>query len=961
MTVLKHLVIGILAHVDAGKTTLSEGILYNAGAIRKTGRVDHGDTFLDTFVLEKQRGITIFSKQAEFRLSEDITATLLDTPGHVDFSPEMERSLQVLDHAILIISQQEGVNGHVKTLWKLLKHYGIPVFIFVNKMDQAGADKEKILAEIRDELDDAAVDLSGDLESDSVQESLASADEILMEKYFSGEVLKTEDAARLVSERKIFPVYFGSALRMEGVDQILDALRSFAVIPSFPKEFGARVYKITRDQQGERLTWLKITGGTLKVKSIPEYHIPAENNAGGKTTGKNSNEKINQIRVYSGDSYQLIPEALPGMICAVTGLTTTYAGQGMGYVKDNETEFLQPVLNCAVILRPDEDRTNALKILRMMEEEEPMLHISYDESTKEITAGVMGEVQIEILRAMLEERFGLKAEFGPGKIVYKETIRNTVEGVGHFEPLRHYAEVHLLMEPGEPGSGLVFDSRCSTDHLSINWQRLIRTHLEERVFRGVLTGSEITDMKITVIGGRAHDKHTEGGDFRQATYRAVRQGLMMAENILLEPVYSYRMELPSENLGRAMNDVERMGGSMDTPGSNGVEAILTGTAPASEMMNYQQELTSYTGGKGRISFELKGYEPCHNAAEIIESIGYDPERDISDPASSVFCSHGVGTVIPWDMVREYMHTDSGWRPGLVRTENGWKQAGGEDTDKNAENQASFAAASIKMQRKKKQEDAMSFSEREAKRGIAENELKEIFERTYRKSDKEPSQKRRRISSDSYDDSWRDYKKNRNAGPGTGNNAGTAVRGSNTRAVKKKNNGEPRKEYLLVDGYNIIFAWDELRELASRNIDSARDKLLDLMSDHQGNTGCTLIVVFDAYKVAGGSRRIYKYQNINVVYTGEAETADAYIEKTVHDIGHRHNVTVATSDGLEQMIILGEGAVRLSARELKLSMEEAKKQVREELDAKHSGRFNSLLDSAPEDVSRKLENVRRGKK
>ena len=1037
---MKHLVIGILAHVDAGKTTLSEGILYHTGAIRKTGRVDHGDTFLDTFSLEKQRGITIFSKQAEFQLDEETSVTLLDTPGHVDFSPEMERALQVLDYCVLMVSQQEGVNGHVKTLWKLLGYYGIPTFIFVNKMDQPGADAARSLQNIQRELSDGAIDFSAGIEADEVQENLAGTDEVLMEKYFAGEPVELTEVRELIRERKVFPVYFGSALKMEGVEEILDALRSFMAEKIYPQEFGARVYKITRDTQGERLTWMKITGGSVKVKSLLTYNVPgseqvdgagkvrATAGAGnvrddegaavektasksgratvstnaGKGGAKNAGEKINQIRIYSGDSYQLLQEATPGMICAMTGLTTTYAGQGIGFESDTESEFLQPVLSCAVLLRPDEDRTNALRVLRMLEEEEPMLHISYDEETKEITAGVMGEVQIEILKEVLLERFGLKVEFGQGKILYKETIANTVEAVGHFEPLRHYAEVHLLMEPGEPGSGMVFDQCCSTDALALNWQRLIRTHLEERTYKGVLTGAEITDIKITVIGGRAHDKHTEGGDFRQATYRAVRQGLMMAENILLEPVYAYRMEIPAENLGRAMSDIERMGGKMDPPFSDGAEAILTGTAPAAVLMSYPQEVTAYTGGKGSISFELKGYEPCHNALEVIEERGYDPEADVRNPSASVFCSHGVGTIIPWDMVRDYMHVDTGWKPGLTLTANGWQAADGTILTGKEEEEKAFAAAVIKQQRLAKEQESMTFGEREQIRYAGETELKEIFERTYRKSEEKTNGKARRYAKKSgsddalYDESWRKFQKSQNSdgsggsgrngtgsggrsgngssgvgsngrggngskGAGNSGRGGNATNGSGSgRLGNGKNAGSGKKEYLLVDGYNIIFAWDELKALAAENIDSARDALMDIMADFQGNRGYTLILVFDAYKVSGGERRIYKYHNINVVYTKEAETADAYIEKTVHDIGHKHNVTVATSDGLEQMIILGEGAARISARELKNEVENAKKQVREEYLAKQSKRFNNLLDGVDVDLSKELENIRQGK-
>ena len=912
----RHLVIGILAHVDAGKTTLSEGLLYLTGSIRKMGRVDHQDAFLDTYELEKARGITIFSKQAEFSLG-DCGITLLDTPGHVDFSPEMERTLQVLDYAVLVISAADGVQGQVRILWKLLKRYGIPVFLFINKMDQPGTDREAVLQQLRQELDGRCMDFGADLRGEQQQEDLAVCEEGLLERYLDGEPVRASDIRKLIRERKVFPCYFGSALNMQGVDQFLDGLREYMQCLPCPGEFGARVFKISRDGQGNRLTWMKITGGSLKVKAL----------LSGRDGEETWEEKADQLRVYSGSGFRLVQSAEAGMVCAVTGLSHTRVGEGLGAETNGEQELLEPVLTYRLILPEDADQNSALKNLRLLEEEEPMLHVSCEEKTGEIFVQVMGQVQMDILKQLMKERYGISVGFGEGTIVYKETIRKPVEGVGHFEPLRHYAEVHLLLEPGEPGSGLQFDSSCREDVLDKNWQRLVLTHLEERHHRGVLTGSEITDMKITLLTGRAHQKHTEGGDFRQATYRAVRQGLMMAENVLLEPVYELRLELPAENLGRALSDLQRMGGTTEPPESDGTRALVKGSVPAASLGNYQEEVTAYTRGQGRMFCSLKGYEPCHNPEEVIEQRQYRPDQDLDQPSGSVFCSHGAGVVVPWNQVREHMHIDSGWEAEAEKPvpeeEQGGDAAGGTGVRKAGKS---------------------SWKEDNHRFAAQEKELQEIFERTFRTSGKEDEKK----------PGW----KRPGAGKRAGTSGGSGMDGRvRTSAAGKK----PEKEYLLVDGYNIIFAWEELKLLAEVNIDSARDRLMDILSNYQGYRPCTLILVFDAYKVSGGQGEVMKYHNIYVVYTKEAETADQYIEKTVHEIGRRYQVTVATSDALEQVIILGAGAVRMSAAGLLDEIRNAEQEVRSEYLDRKNGEKNYLLDGAPEEVAKTMEAVRLGKK
>lgn len=904
----KQITMGILAHVDAGKTTLSEGILYTCKAIRKLGRVDHQDAFLDTNTLERNRGITIFSKQAECTLGE-FGMTFLDTPGHVDFSAEMERTLQVLDYAILVISGADGVQGHTETLWRLLSRYQIPVFLFINKMDQPGTDREALLAEVKEKLDANCVEFSADQTDEEWKEQVAVCDEQVMEAYLEGEEISREQIRQMIRERKLFPCYFGSALKMTGVEEFLDDLKLRIRETSYPETFGAKIYKITRDNQGERLTHMKITGGTLKVKSVLSNGRPGE-------TGEGIwQEKVNQIRIYSGEKYTMVSEVKAGTVCAVTGLTATYPGQGLGSEQASDMPVLEPVLSYRIGLPTEVNVHQALLQLRQLEEEEPLLHIVWNETLGEIYAQVMGEVQIEILKSLIKERFGMAVTFDEGNIVYKETILEPVEGVGHFEPLRHYAEVHLLLEPGETGSGLTFTTDCSEDVLDRNWQRLILTHLEEREHKGVLIGAPITDMKITLLTGRAHIKHTEGGDFRQATYRAVRQGLRKAKSQLLEPYYEFRLEVPSEQVGRSMTDIQKMLGEFDPPKTEGEMTVLTGSAPVVTMRDYQKEVISYTSGRGRLSCTLKGYYPCHNQEEVVEAVGYDPEADLENPTGSVFCAHGAGFVVNWDQVEEYMHVESGWNAPA-----------GQET------------------KPEKPVTAKNWKEENEKYLATEKELEEIFERTYgpiRKLGEEPPagrsvkgwKKSRRDPLEGYGKSSSDYKQ------------------------KKTPDGE--KEYLLVDGYNIIFAWEDLKELAAVNIDGARERLMDILCNYQGFKKSTLILVFDAYKVKGNPGSVETYHNIHVVYTKEAETADQYIEKTVHEIGRKYRVTVATSDQLEQVIILGQGGQRMSARELLEDVIEVSHQIRETARQKSSSEKNYLFDHLDEETAARMERIRLG--
>lgn len=907
----KQVCLGILAHVDAGKTTLSEALLYLTGSIRKLGRVDHQNAFLDTDEMEKERGITIFSKQARFTL-EGWEVTLLDTPGHVDFSPEMERTLGVLDYALLVISGADGVQGQVYTLWKLLKHYKIPVFIFINKMDQPGTDREKLLKELQRELDGRCMDFGQELRDQGLQEELALCDEKLMDRYLEGVPITDEDVQELVRRREVFPCYFGSALKVQGIEELLRGLERYMKTPEYPQSFGAKIYKISRDGKGERLTWMKITGGSLRVKTLLE----------GKETAA-WREKADQIRIYSGGGYRLEQEARAGTICAVSGLSASRAGEVLGNEERAQFGLLEPVFNYRVILPEEAEPSKAMDALLRLEEEEPMLRVSREERTGEIFVHVMGQVQLEILQKILKQRYHLDVKFGAGTIIYKETIRRAAEGVGHFEPLRHYAEAHVLLEPGEPGSGLVFGSQCREDVLDGNWQRQILKILEEKRHIGVLTGAEITDMRITLISGRSHEKHTEGGDFREAACRAVRQGLMSAESILLEPVYEFRVELPAENLGRAMADLQRRGGNMEPPQNDGVQAVLKGTVPAGSLVDYQEELRDYTRGQGRLSCVLRGYEPCHNQKEIVEASGYDPERDLENPSSSVFCFHGAGTLVPWYQVREYMHVDSGWKP-----------------EEESGTTAPKTGTPVQTAVSSKKSD---FRDGE----LREKELLEIFERTYgpvRRGEK-------------------DFEPAHAAGkPGwkrSGNRGREEYQGESAGSQSRRHR-KPGREYLLVDGYNIIFAWKELRELAEQNVDAARDKLMDILSNYQGCRPCTLILVFDAYKVPGGPGEVIKYHNIYVVYTKEAETADQYIEKTVHKIGQKHSVTVATSDALEQVIILGAGAVRLSAAGLLEEVLEAEEELRAEYLERGPRRGAYLFDGVEEELADALEKMRLGK-
>lgn len=904
----KQITMGILAHVDAGKTTLSEGILYTCKAIRKLGRVDHQNAFLDTNTLERNRGITIFSKQAECTLGE-FGMTFLDTPGHVDFSAEMERTLQVLDYAILVISGADSVQGHTETLWRLLSRYQIPVFLFINKMDQPGTDREALLAEVKEKLDANCVEFSADQTDEEWKEQVAVCDEQVMEAYLEGEEISREQIRQMIRERKLFPCYFGSALKMTGVEEFLDDLKLRIRETSYPETFGAKIYKITRDNQGERLTHMKITGGTLEVKSVLSNGRPGE-------TGEGIwQEKVNQIRIYSGEKYTMVSEVKAGTVCAVTGLTATYPGQGLGSEQASDMPVLEPVLSYRIGLPTEVNVHQALLQLRQLEEEEPLLHIVWNETLGEIYAQVMGEVQIEILKSLIKERFGMAVTFDEGNIVYKETILEPVEGVGHFEPLRHYAEVHLLLEPGETGSDLIFAADCSEDVLDRNWQRLILTHLEEREHKGVLIGAPITDMKITLLTGRAHIKHTEGGDFRQATYRAVRQGLRKAKSQLLEPYYEFRLEVPSEQVGRSMTDIQKMLGEFDPPKTEGEMTVLTGSAPVVTMRDYQKEVISYTSGRGRLSCTLKGYYPCHNQEEIVEAVGYDPEADLENPTGSVFCAHGAGFVVNWDQVEDYMHVESGWNAPA-----------GQET------------------KPEKPVTAKSWKEENEKYWATEKELEEIFERTYgpiRKLGEEPPAGR----------SVKGWKKSRRD-PLEGY-------GKSTSDYKQKKTPDGEKEYLLVDGYNIIFAWEDLKELAASNIDGAREKLMDILCNYQGFKKCTLILVFDAYKVKGNPGSVETYHNIHVVYTKEAETADQYIEKTVHEIGRKYRVTVATSDQLEQVIILGQGGRRMSARELLEDVIEVRQQIRETAREKRSSEKNYLFDHLDEETAARMERIRLG--
>ena len=931
----KKLVVGILAHVDAGKTTLAESILYTSGSIRKLGRVDHKDAFLDTDRQERDRGITIFSKQAQITW-RDMDITLLDTPGHVDFSAEMERTLQILDYAVLVISGSDGVQGHVMTLWRLLERYQVPVFLFINKMDQPDVDAAALLRELKGRLGERCVAFGE--QDEEFYEEIAVCDEELLERYLDGESCIDHDTIMsLVAQRRVFPCFFGSALKVEGVTELLNALHDYTRMPAYTEEFGARVYKIARDAQGSRLTYVKITGGMIKVKQTVRTH-------GGSRTYRKSmeadapvEEKIDQIRIYSGSKYTLEQEVTAGTVCALTGPDTTYIGEGLGAEQGDTIPLLEPVMTYRIVLPDGCDVHQMYQKLCQLEEEEPQLHIVWKEQVGEIQAQLMGEVQIEILRNIIGERFGVDVNFEEGSIVYKETIAAPVEGVGHYEPLKHYAEVHLLLEPGEPGSGLTLCTRCSEDMLDRNWQRLVLTHLEEKEHPGVLTGSPITDMQITLVAGRAHLKHTEGGDFRQATYRAVRQGLCKARNILLEPVYSFRLELPAAMIGRGMTDMQAKSGKFGAPETMEDYAVLTGTVPASEMAGYQAEVLAYSGGKGRLYTELKGYEPCHNAQAVIEAIGYDAERDIQNPCGSVFCAHGAGFVVEWDKVEEYMHLDN----VLSKDESaGQEQACGYAVSAGAKSVGPRRDSQIKERKSSMAVDS-----------IGQDEIEEIMNRTYGAKERKKQGWARTIRSAGQSD--RDRKSY---------DTETENKGNGHRLSHDKTDAASREEYLLVDGYNIIFAWDSLKELAQTNLDGARGRLMDILSNYQGYRRMHLILVFDAYKVKGNPGSTVHYHNIDVVYTKEAETADQYIEKVTHEIGRKYRVRVATSDGLEQLIIMGAGAVRVSATELQEEVMAAGDELRQMFlgnKTKSPSERNYLMEDASDEVTAYVEKVKRG--
>ena len=839
---MKRTIIGILAHVDAGKTTLSEAMLYISGSIRSFGRVDHGDAFLDTFALERQRGITIFAKQALLTL-DGLQATLLDTPGHVDFSAETERTLDVLDCAILVISGPAGVQSHTLTLWRLLRQRNIPTFVFVNKMDLPGPSRAEILDDLRRSLGDGFADFS-----DPDPEALAMGSEELLEEYLGTGSVSREALTRAIHQGTLFPCWFGAALRLEGVEAFMEGLRQYAPTAREGSEFGAKVFKISRDDQAVRLTHLKVTSGSLRVRDT--------------LSGEGWSEKVTQLRVYSGAKFQAVDEARPGDVVAAVGLTRTLPGLGLGAEAQGQPPALEPVLAYRVLLPEGCDVHKALSQLRQLEEEDPQLHVDWNSRLQEIRVRLMGPVQLEILHQLLLDRFGLEVSFGQGGILYKETIAAAVEGVGHYEPLRHYAEVHLLLEPAPRGSGVKIQTGCREDDLDRNWQRLILTHLLEKQHLGVLTGSPITDLTITLASGRAHLKHTEGGDFRQATYRAVRQGLMQAQSILLEPWYDFRLELPQANVGRAMTDLNQMGARLEPPETLGETAVLTGAAPVAALQDYPQTITAYTRGLGRFSCTIRGYEPCKNQAAVVSALAYDPEADLENTPDSVFCSHGAGFVVKWDHVPQHMHLPSVLEP--PREEPPLR-------DLAAEYCAMVAT---------------------------DKELLQIFERTYGPIKRDTVQ---------------------------------ALRPARHELREKTYKASPQPqgpEYVLVDGYNIIFAWEELKQTARDSLELARSQLIDRLRNYQGFRQCPVIVVFDAYKVKGNPGSVERFGDFSVVYTKEAETADMYIEKVTHELGRKHRVRVATSDGLEQIIILGHGALRVSAGSFHQEVQQAEAAIRE---------------------------------
>lgn len=899
----RHVSIALLAHVDAGKTTLSEAMLYTSGKIRKPGRVDNQDAFLDTYELERARGITIFSKQALFEW-KDLKITLLDTPGHVDFSAEMERTLQVLDYAVLLINGADGIQGHTQTLWRLLNRYQIPVFLFINKMDQNGTDKEALLTQLQERLSDSCVDFT-EQGSEAFYDALAMCSETAMEQYLDQGMIDQSCISNMIRERLCFPCFFGAALKQQGIEAFLDGFYRYMQTPQYPKEFAAKVFKIARDEQGNRLTYMKITGGVLKVRTALSGKILSAANDPAETGEGTWEEKVNQIRIYSGAKYEAVNEAPSGTVCAVTGLTHTKPGDGLGIEPDSGMPLLEPVLTYQVILPEGMDAAVMLPKLRQLEEEEPQLHIVWNEQLQEIQVQLMGEVQLEILASMIKNRFDTVVEFGAGNIVYKETISDQAEGVGHFEPLRHYAEVHLLLEPGEEGSGMQFASACSEDILDRNWQRLILTHLKEREHKGVLTGSVLTDMKITLMTGRAHLKHTEGGDFRQATYRAVRQGLMQAQSVLLEPYYDFYLELPERMVGRAMTDIENMHGRLGLPAIENGMSVLTGSAPVVTMRGYQKEVTEYTKGIGTLQCTFRGYAPCHNTQEVLARIGYDPSADLENPSASVFCAHGAGFLVEWYEVKDYMHLESALSVPkseetrlLEEAEKLKKHASVRNVNIGTEEVDKIIASTYLANKRDKSTPRKNGAHRK-KRTYGTKEQGSGTNRDDNAGQDLSAQKMETEQGDKTQEE-QDYQ--------------TALKGRKNRqdAGRKQQN---QQEYFLVDGYNIIFAWKELSDLAKDNIDGARGRLLDIMCNYQALKKCSLIVVFDAYRVVGHQTEYYDYHNIHVVFTKEAETADQYIERFSHEYGRKYKVTVATSDRLEQIIIHGQGCRLVSAREL----------------------------------------------
>lgn len=859
---MKKIVVGILAHVDSGKTTLSEAMLFQSGSISKLGRVDKRDSFLDTFSLERARGITIFSKQAVLSY-KGTEFTLIDTPGHVDFSAETERTLQVLDYAILVISATDGVQSHTQTLWKLLSKYNVPCFIYVNKMDLDGADKDVVMHQLTTRLSEHCINFS---DKDEMLDNIALCSDDLLEKYESDNICD-DDITNAIRKRQVFPCLFGSALKLEGVEEFMSLLQKHTTMPKYSDDFAGKVYKISEDK-GQRLTHIKVTGGKIKVRDI----LPSDKNT--------NSEKISQIRIYSGDKFTTVDEAEAGTICALTGITFTSSGDGLGAEKNSSMPVLEPVLTYRLELPSDVDAHTALEKMRILEAEDPQLKVEWNERLGEIQVKLMGDIQLEVLQTIIAERFGINASFGTGNIIYKETIADTVEGIGHFEPLRHYAEVHLLLKPGKRDSGVVFKSECKEDLLDKNWQRLILTHLYEKNHIGVLTGSPITDMEIILASGRAHPKHTEGGDFRQATYRAVRHGLRNAKSILLEPIYEFTLEVPTDCIGRAMSDIQLMHGTFNSPETDGEFSIITGTAPVSTMHDYSRDVMQYTHGTGKLVCALKGYEPCHNSDEIIAKIGYDCDADTDNTCDSVFCSHGAGYNVKWDKVKSHAHL-----PSALSTP-----------------KSEYAVSSSRrpLSSYKDKQDLFAL----------DKELMEIFEQTY--------------------------------GPIKRRNENVEVHFDLTESKDKKQKTQKSKpapkfdgkEYLLVDGYNVIFAWDNLKELSKDNIDGARNALINILCNYQGYKKCEVIVVFDAYKVKGARREVEQVNNINIVYTKEAETADMYIEKVSHKLAKGNKVRVVTSDALEQLIILGNGALRVSSREFLTEIEQAEKAIREIIDNKH---------------------------